>query len=325
MTPKQNALEIIHFGKPERIVSNPPAYEVNYFGVNHEPFEGVGGHDSPLGTKWFDVWGVGWHKELEGVMGYAQIHPLADLTKMDKYKWPDPDDERLCGRIYERAKTIDREKFICGSHRETLWERCYNLVGMDKLMMAFYDSPDVVRELLHHVMAFQLGMAKHYAKAGIEIAGLGDDLGSQRGPLFSPDMLKEFFVPEYKRLTSFYKEKGVIITFHSCGNVEPVLDMYMGIGVSVLNPVQATANDLDAVRRKTQGKMALQGAVSTHRIMLGPIDEIVKETRTRLWQLGRKGGYFCAPDQGMPFPEAHINAFYKAVEEHGVYPIKKPT
>mgnify|MGYP000116727414 CR=1 FL=1 len=40
--------------------------------------------------------------------------------------------------------------------------------------------------------------------------------------------------------------------------------------------------------------------------------------------LGREGGYFCSPDQGMPFPEEHIAALREEVESYGVYPLKPP-
>ena len=71
--------------------------------------------------------------------------------------------------------------------------------------------------------------------------------------------------------------------------------------------------------------MALQGGVSTKTIMEGPPEKIVAEVRQRLWQLGRDGGYFCAPDQGMPFPPAHIDAFSQALDQYGRYPLPAPT
>ena len=325
MTDKENALRIIRFDGPERVTGGPPSHDCSYFGVNHEPFTGPGGHESPIGTTWHDIWGVGWRKELPDVMGYAVEHPLADLRRLSTYAFPDPDDERLCAQVYERARAVDRDAaFLRGSHRETLWERCYNLVGMSNLMIAFSDAPEAVRELFHRVMDFQLGIARHYLSVGIEFASLGDDLGHQHGLLFSPEILDEFFVPEYRRLTVLYREHGVLIGFHSCGHVEPILDMFMDIGVNVLNPIQATANDLDAVRAKTQGRMVLQGGVSTHRIMIGPIEDIRRETRHRLWQLGRDGGYFCGPDQGMPFPEPHIQALRDTRDAFGAYPLSPP-
>ena len=131
-------------------------------------------------------------------------------------------------------------------------------------------------------------------------------------------------MPEYRRLFELYRKRGVIIAFHSCGNIESVLETFMELGVDVLNPVQASANDLDQVRTVTQGRMALQGAVSTHTIMIGPVERIVAETRRRMWQLGREGGYFCAPDQGLPFPESHVQALRETVERYGRYPLSPP-
>ncbi len=325
MNAKENARRLLRFDNPERIVGGLPTHDCSYFGVNHEPPEGDGGHDAPRGARWRDIWGVGWQNELDGVMGMAREHPLADLSHLDSYRFPDPDDPRLCGRIYERAERADRDsRFLSGSHRETLWERCYNLVGMDNLMVAFRDEPGRVIELLRRVMDFQLGVARHYAEVGVEVVGLTDDLGGQQGLLFSPDVLQEFFVPEYRRLFSFYRKRGVIIAFHSCGHVEPILHVFMDLGVDVLNPLQATANDLDNVRRVTQGRMALQGGVSTATIMKGPVEAIRHETRLRMWQLGREGGYFCGPDQGMPFPEEHSGALRHTVQQHGRYPISPP-
>jgi len=95
----------------------------------------------------------------------------------------------------------------------------------------------------------------------------------------------------------------------------------MDLGVDILNPIQATANNLDELRLITQGRMTLQGGVSSATIVSGPIEVIRREVVQRMWQLGRDGGYFCAPDQGMPWPAEHIQAMNTAVEEFGQYPI----
>jgi hypothetical protein len=35
--------------------------------------------------------------------------------------------------------------------------------------------------------------------------------------------------------------------------------------------------------------------------------------------LGRNGGYFCAPDQQLPFPTDNIEAFHAAVKRYGQF------
>jgi len=309
MTRKENALRTIRFGNPEYVMGGIPTYTLSYTGANHEGYEG-GGHSCPVGTTWFDIWGTGWQKEHEGVMGFPNIHPLPD-TEM---KWPDPNDGRICGKIYEMRKNFEGgDCFLGGSHRDTLWEKSYMLAGMENMMMWLYERPEYAREILRRIMDFQLGIAEHYLKCGVEIVGMGDDLGTQHGLLIGRNLLEEFFVPEYKRLFGLYKKHGVLVNFHSCGHVEPILDMFVGLGVDVLNPVQASANDLS----KFKGRIAVAGGIPTALIMTGTEAEIEAAVRDTIGLFGRNGGYFCAPDQGMPFPEKNIAAFHAAVEKYG--------
>jgi uroporphyrinogen decarboxylase len=325
MTNKENATEILRLGSPQRAMEGLPCHDLAYLGCNHEGYAG-GGHHLPLGWRWTDIWGTEWHIEHKGVMGFPRGNPLADVTEaLHAYAWPDPADERICGCIYEQARGWNRdETFLTGHHRDTLWEKTYMLMGMENALCCFSEAPEAIREVLRRVMDFQMGIAEHYAKAGIEIAYLGDDLGTQRGLLMSPAKMQEFLVPEYRRLFGFYRERGIGIRFHSCGHIEPILEMFMDLGVNILNPIQANANDLDHVRQQTAGRMCLEGGVGSSIVMSGTPAEIRHEVAVRLRQLGKQGGYFCAPDQTLPWPEASIAAFHEAVAELGRYPLQAP-
>lgn len=322
MNAKENALRNIRFDKPQRITGGAPVHGMCYLGCNHEGYAG-GGHHLPVGAKWTDIWGTEWHREHEGVMGFPRGNPLADLPEaLKSFKWPDPDDGRICGMIYETAGGWDSSaEFLHGSHRDTLWEKSYMLVGMEDLMCYFHTEPAAVKELLHRIMDFQLGIATHYLKAGVESVGMGDDLGTQSGLLLSPELMQEFLVPEYRRLFALYKKHGVIINFHSCGHITPALEMFMDLGVDVLNPIQATANDLAVVRQITQRRMALQGGINSSIIVSGPPERIRAEVAQRIRQLGAAGGYFCGPDQSMPWPREHLQALKDAVAEFGELPV----
>lgn len=317
MTKKENALRIIQFNAPEKIVESIPEYCLSYLGMNHENYNGEG-HDCPIGTVWYDIWGTRWHKEHEGVMGFPRGNPLADIPALKRYNWPDPNDERLISKItFLNEKFPGGDLFLSGAHRDTLWEKAYMLVGMENMMIYFYNEPDYAKEILHHIMDFQMTMAKHYLNYGVEIIHFGDDLGTQTGPLLGPSIINEFLVPEYRRLFNLYKSHNVIIDFHSCGNIHHMLDTFMELGVNILNPVQATANNLSQLREKTMGKISLMGAVSTDLIMRGSREEIRSKVLETIKLLGKKGGYFCKPDQGMPFPDENIRIFREAVEEFG--------
>lgn len=325
MDQKENALRIIKFNNPEKIVCGIPSFSISYQGANHQSFDDLreDGHDHPVGAKWHDIWNTEWHKEHAGVMGFPKGNPLAEIENLKNYKWPDPNDERICGKIYRmHEKFQDKENvFLTGSHRDTLWEKSYMLVGMENMMEYFYTEPEYAREILHRIMDFQLGIAKHYERVGVEFVGLGDDLGTQSSLLLSPKIINEFLVPEYRRLFEFYKNRNIIIGFHSCGHIEPVLETFIALGVDVLNPIQATANNISNVIKITKGRMALEGCISTETIMDGSRQRIREEVRNAMAILGCDGGYFCSPDQVMPFPEENIKALHEAIEEFGRYPI----
>jgi uroporphyrinogen decarboxylase len=333
MNQVENYLRAIAFNHPAWVPRRSPVYLLRYYGCNHEGFDPhdaptgarIGGDDAPTGARWFDIWGTGWHKIHPDVMGLPEIYPLDQPEKLASYTWPDPDDERLVSLIDELAAAYPGEAeadlLLAGSHRDTLWEKAYMLVGMEAMMVYFLEQSAFAREVLHHIMDFQLGIARRYLQKGIRMAQLGDDLGTQRGALLGPRIVREFLLPEYRRLVAFYKQNGVLINFHSCGNLRTVLPIFLELGFDVLNPVQATANDLDEVRRLTQGRMALQGAVSSAIIMEGPPERIGAEARQRMWQLGRQGGYICTQDQSMPYPPDHLRALDEAVEQFGRYPL----
>jgi uroporphyrinogen decarboxylase len=325
MNNKENAYRIIKFDRPERVTTAVPAHTMAYLGCNHEGYTG-GGHHLPVGSHWTDIWGTTWYREQEGVMGFPRGNPLAKLEEvLPGYRWPDPNDVRIHAQIFEQAKGWMREEtFLVGSHRDTIWEKGYMLVGMENLMLYFHTAPAAVRELFHKIMDFQLGIAEYYLKAGVEMVEMSDDLGTQRGPLISPKMVQEFLVPEYRRLFSLYKEHGILVNFHSCGQVTAFLGMFMDLGVDILNPIQATANDLDQVRKVTQNRMALQGGINSATIMSGPVEAIRTEVTERVWQLGQEGGYFCCQDQELPWPDEHIKAMRQAVQQYGHYPLSRP-
>jgi uroporphyrinogen decarboxylase len=320
MTPRENLLRVLAFDHPEYVPHWLPVHWLSYRGANHEGLDGTGGDGSPAGSRWTDIWGVGWHKELEGVMGLPEVNPLADITKVDSYPFPDPYDPRITGGLHGPLPETDREQvFLGGAHRDTLFEQAYMLAGMENLFMAFHEEPEAVRTLFRRITDFHLGLAAQYMALGVEWASLGDDLGHQLGLLFSRETLEEFFLPEYRRLFGFYEDRSVRVNFHSCGRVQDLVDVFTDLGIDVLNPVQASANDLPVLRERTHGRLTLMGGVPSHVVYEGPPERIRAEVKEKIALLGQDGGYICTPDQGLPFPEEHVRAFREAVEEFGYY------
>ncbi len=92
------------------------------------------------------------------------------------------------------------------------------------------------------------------------------------------------------------------------------------LGVDILNPVQARANDLASVKAAAQGRMALWGGIDTQHVLMRATPAVVEAEVERVMAiLAPGGGYICGPDQGMPFPEENIQALWRAAERCGRY------
>ena len=192
--------------------------------------------------------------------------------------------------------------------------------GLDNFLMAFHERPDELRELLRKIADYNIAIFERYIDLGVDGVSFSEDLGSQRALMISPEQFREFIKPAYARIFKVVKDAGLLINFHSCGCVQDIVEDLIDVGVDILNPVQSRANDLHLMKQKAQGKIALQGAIDTHEVlMLGTPETVEAEVKRVLSTLAPGGGYIIGPDQGMPFPEENIAALWAAAETWGVY------
>lgn len=322
-TGKQEALKTIFFQNPSRVMSYIPHFMLEYPGVNHDSFEDrTFENQRAVGSKWVDIWGTQWHKEFPDLMGLPCFCPLSGPELLDSYQWPDANDPRIIAAIRECRAEYDRlglsdSQLLCGSHRDTLWEKSYMLVGMEPMMEYFYTEPEFAHTVLEKIMDFHLGIAQHYLEAGVEMVNLSDDLGSQSSLILSPAIIEEFLVPQYRRLFELYRKNNVIMNFHSCGHILPLLDLFVELGVNILNPVQATANELAEVARRAKGRLCISGGVSNVVLLTDDEQQIEAEVRRCISCFDQSGGYFCNPDQYMPYSKHSLDALERAVIKYG--------
>ena len=93
-----------------------------------------------------------------------------------------------------------------------------------------------------------------------------------------------------------------------------------GIGITILNPVQARANDLSRVKADTRGRTALHGAIDTALLASGTPESIRAEVIRVMEILKPGGGYVCAPDQDIPgIPPENMQALWDTAREVGRY------
>lgn len=293
---------------------------------------------SAPGGGWYYDWGLIYKEHPVSKMYEYTNHPLADanIADLDSFEWPDPHDPARWDGVREHARRLYEETdYALVAYRPKyngLFELCQVLRGTQQMLMDLLLNPDFAEALFWKVGA----VLKEFYHAQLDAVGdfiewveIGDDLGSQSGPLISPDTYRALLKPVHADLIRSVKShpSGVRVMYHSCGSILPFLPDFVEIGVDILNPIQVAARGMDpAVIKAEYGDQLcfLGGVDSQHLMPEGSPDEIRAEVRQRLQEMGPGGGYILAPSHniGDDVPLENILAFFDAAERFGAYPIQ---
>jgi len=311
LSPAENFLEAVRFGSPDYMPRG-----------NEDIFHSIQIKNNFHFANWTDMWGVGWVMDMPNTAPFPKGNPLEDITKLDDYQLPNPDD--LFADFADEKQKLQKAKsegrLAVGGFSYFLFERIWALTGLENFMVALIEEPELVKSLLHKIAVFNKRVFENYLEVGADAISFSEDLGTQRALAFSPKHFNEFFLPEYKFIFDDVLTAGKLINFHSCGCIESIVQGLADISVSILNPIQARANDIAEVKRLTFGKMALNGGIDSHLLLVGSVKEVKDETARVIEILKPGGGYICAPDQGFPeYPQENIDAMYEMAVELGRY------
>jgi len=310
MNLKDNYLAAVRFGQPDHVpLANEP--------VIHS-FELEGNFRM---ENWTDLWGVRWEVGLEGTVPFPKGNPLPSLDELSDYAFPSADRLVFGDDMRDGLRLVDRgEQIVIGHLMYLLFERAWAIMGMDNFLAALITHPPEAHAFLHGIATFAREVFDRYLELGVDGVSFSEDLGSQRALMISPAMFREFILPEYVFCFERVLRERKMVMFHSCGCIDAIAADLAGIGVTVLNPIQARANDLPKVKRETFGRMALNGGIDTSVLALGTPEDVRREVIRIMDILKSGGGYICGPDQSIPgIPPENVDALWQTAREVGRY------
>ncbi|NMB16138.1 MAG: uroporphyrinogen-III decarboxylase [Firmicutes bacterium] len=286
--------------------------------------------------SYFDEWGIKWMMPKEGGHYYdMRQHPLQGCTieDLDKYSWPNPrDPARIEGLRDEatRLRESGRAVLMAGTIGNGFLHTGNWLEGYEDFFADLAGDPDKACKLMDKVLELKLNywdMVLGEVGDLLHIVCELDDLGTQGGPLVSPDMYRRLIKPRQQQLFSFIKKRAphVKIYFHSCGSVYHFIGDLIEVGVDILNPVQVAAADMDTKRLKKefgQDIVFWGGGVDTQRVLpYGTPQEVRDEVKRRIDDLAPGGGFVFSTVHNIQgdVPPENIVAVWETLQEYGRY------
>ena len=269
-------------------------------------------------------WGI-----RRGGIHYGQPlnHPLAGLTDIAQikkhYRFPDPGNYDVSIAPGEREWAKDF--CLIGGMWSPFFHDSTELVGMEEFFIDMFDSPEVVDYVIEGCFEFYCELdrrAFEQNKGVIDMYFIGNDFGSQRALLISPDMWRKFYKPRVKRLMAQAKANGCVTAIHSCGSIKEIIPDLLEIGVDAINPIQVNADDMDPkmLMREFGNDVVFFGGIDENHILLECTEaEVREETRRMIDILGAKGRYITAPSHDYLLPEVPENNIFAMYDEAKKY------
>ncbi len=289
-------------------------------------------------SDYIDSWGSG-QTEISPGDWFPSVHPLPEARTaedLDSYQgWPDMSDPTRIAHVRENSRRLAEENQF--AILATPWllfpfERAYAMQGMETFLLNMAQDPDFARALLEKIAVYckQL-MGRFLQELGknVDIIKIGDDLGTQKSLMISPKMYREILKPVHADFISFIKARTKArIFFHSDGDVAPLIEDFIEMGVDILNPIQTSAgsmSDLPSLKKRFGSNIVFCGGIDTHHVLpFGSPEEVRQEVRRVIQILGPGGGCMIGAVHTVmnDVPPENVLAMVDAVEEFGHYPLQ---
>jgi len=184
-------------------------------------------------------------------------------------------------------------------------------MGLENLLYTFYDDPNLIEDMMDHVLYLDMGVARRAMKdLRIDAVRFWEDMAYKTGPMISPEMFKKFMIPRYKQITDFLHSKCIdIIQVDSDGNINELIPIWLNeCEVNFPWPLEVAAG-MDAVSlRKKYGKDLILGGNIDKRVFAKGRDAIREEVMSKVPFLLESGGYFPGLDHSIP-PDVSFEDF----------------
>jgi len=350
MTSKDRVLTVLRRGMPDRV---PVNYFANpgidgrlkaHFGLARDDDEGLRRAlgvdfrratpdyrgprlhaDDPARGVVANEWGIRRRWIEHGSGGYWDFcdFPLRDADEETIARWPlpSPDDYD-----YEAARETARRYsaagyavFVGGAGWCDIINGNGMLRGMEQVLVDLATDDPAGALLARRRVELQIEILRRAIEAAegrADFLWMGEDLGTQIGPLIGLDLYRRALRPLHQRFVDLARSFDLPVMIHTCGSSSWVYEDFIEMGVAAVDTLQPEARDMspEYLKRTFGGRLAFHGCIST----AGPVErgtavETVAYCRRILEIMMPGGGYAFAPTHELQddSPTENVVAMYE--------------
>lgn len=222
---------------------------------------------------------------------------------------------------YAAGRRADR---WCLWHAAESFEVTRKIVGDEVVLMAMVTDPEWVQDMSRTYTDCLLREFDAAYESGLHVDGvfMWGDMAYNHNTFCSPRMYRELIWPDHKRLADWAHARGLKFIFHTDGNVNGVLELYIEAGFDLLQPLEAKARmDIRQLCPQYGHRIAFQGNINVMVMMSNDLDRIEPEIRDKFAAGMATRGYSYHSDHSIP-PQVSLETYRRIIdliERYGNY------
>lgn len=257
----------------------------------------------------------------DGFMPQYVDHPVKDMdswVKQCKWRLQPGLPERCAAQEEELAGAVEAAKRGEMITQRVIGGYMYlrSLMGPEDLLYAFYDDPELVHDCMAVWLALAQDMTAHAQRSvTLDELFIAEDICYNTGPLISPEMMRAFLFPYYRKLLDGVKtrqldpDRHLYFQVDTDGKAESVIDLYRELGMDAMSPFEvASGSDVVAIGRKYP-ELVIAGGIDK-RVLAGSREDIDAMLERIFPAMKRRGGYIPTCDHGVPEEVSFENYLY---------------
>lgn len=185
-------------------------------------------------------------------------------------------------------------------------------MGVEGVSYIFYDDPVLAHEMLNFLCDYMMELTEKAVKeVRIDFFNFFEDMSFKNGPLVSPEIFREFFLPVYKKFIDHLRRHGIkLIMVDTDGDPTKLVPLFIEAGVNCIWPIEVAAGVDPIIFRKKFGKdISMIGGIDK-RVLTMSKDDIRKEVERICNYMLPQGGYIPTVDHAVPPDVPYENFLY---------------
>jgi len=166
-------------------------------------------------------------------------------------------------------------------------------------------------------------VARYCLQNGAHGVIIADDIAYTRGLYVNPSLLREIFLPLWRRQVEALKAGQVPVFFHSDGRIMSLLPDLVAAGFTGLHSLEPTAGmDIARIKKEYGAALCLWGNFDLDFLVRAAEEEIAASVKGLMAVAAPGGGFIFSTSSGClgdELPPAKVLALYRAGHEYGVY------